>query len=85
MDKEASITEALVLRKGQNAGQIVRFGGEFLLGKIAHDVISITIVFCKDVKEERFHVYHQPQVKYVSVLHTKLAVQTQSVPKKRVL
>ena len=55
-DEEAAEALALVLGQGQDAGDVVAFGGFFLFGEVADEVVAVVVAAAHDVEEERVDV-----------------------------
>lgn len=56
MDKEPSVSLALVLRHGHDARDVVFLLTEFLFGEVADEVAALAVVDGERVEEERLHV-----------------------------
>ena len=61
-DNELAVAALLILRKGQDTGQIVLLGRHLLLGEVAHNMSTFLIDLGHDVKVERIDVVVQSLV-----------------------
>lgn len=55
-DEELAVAFALVLREGEDAGDVVALGGFFLLGEVADEVAAVWGAGGHAVEEEGVHV-----------------------------